>query len=114
MLVYKVLTLDQAAEFDRAGEAPLSPADAEDGYVHLSTRDQLPGTLERHFAGEGAVRVLGCDPERMGEALRWEPARGRERFPHLYGRLRTEHVASSWLMARGHDGAFRLPLEISG
>lgn len=113
MLVYKVLTLDEAAEFERTGEAPLSPADARDGYVHFSTRAQLPGTLERHFAAERAVRVLGCDPDRLGEALRWEPARGGELFPHLYGgRLRADHVAIGWLMGRGHDGGFRLPLEM--
>ena len=114
MLVYKVLTLDEAAEFDRTGEAPLSPADARDGYVHLSTRAQLLSTMEKHFAGERAVRVLGCDPDRLGEALRWESARGGELFPHLYGRLRAEHVAIGWLMGRGHDGGFRLPLEMPG
>ncbi|HET7410660.1 MAG TPA: DUF952 domain-containing protein [Paracoccaceae bacterium] len=112
MLVYKVLTLDEAAEFDQAGEAPLSPADARDGYVHLSTRAQLLGTMSRHFAGERAVRVLGADPGRLGEALRWEPGRDGDLFPHLYGRLQAGHVVSGWLMGRGHDSGFRLPVEM--
>lgn len=112
MRVYKVLTLTQAAEYDRTGEAPLSPDDEKDGYVHLSTRDQLLGTMSRHFAAEQAVRVLAADPERLGEALRWEPGRDGELFPHLYGRLASDHVTMGWLMGRGHDGSFRLPIEM--
>ncbi len=112
MLVYKILTLDEAEAFDHTGEAPLSSADARDGYVHLSTREQLPGTLEKHFAGEPAVRLLAVDAGRLGEALRWEPARKRALFPHLYGRLQSGHVVEGWLLGRGHQGAFRLPKEI--
>lgn len=112
MPIYKVLTPDEMTVFDRTGEAPLSPADAQDGYVHLSTLAQLSGTLAKHFAGAQAVRLLTVDPECLGEALRWEPARGGDLFPHLYGRLRAEHVSAGRLLQRGHDGAFRLPAEL--
>src|SRR5690625_3744348 len=112
MLVYKVLTLAEAAEYERAGEVPLSADDARDGYVHLSTRAQLPGTLERHFAGEPAIRVLAVEAERLGEALRWEESRKGEAFPHLYGRLQARDVAMGWVIARTHDGGFRLPVDM--
>lgn len=112
MLLYKVLTLGEAEEFDRTGEAPLSAADAQDGYVHLSTREQLMKTLEKHFAGQPAVRLLAIDGDRLGEALRWEPAREGALFPHLYGRLQSGQTVEGWLLARGHGGTFRLPREI--
>jgi len=112
MLVYKVLTLAQAAEYERTGEAPLSPDDARDGYVHLSTRAQLLGTLERHFAAEPAIRVLAVEADLLGEALRWEESRKGEAFPHLYGRLQARDVAMGWVIARAHDGSFRLPADM--
>lgn len=114
MLIYKILTLDESESFDRTGEAPLSAADQADGFVHLSTAEQLPGTLDKHFAGHRAVRVLQVDGDRLGDALRWEPARGGELFPHLHGRLQGRHVVEGWLLARGHRGEFRLPREIAG
>lgn len=113
MLIYKVLTLDESAAFDQTGEAPLSAADARDGFVHLSTRAQLPETLTRHFAGERAVRVLATEPDRLGDALAWEPARGGELFPHLHGRLSADHVTAGWLLGRGHHGQFILPAEMT-
>ena len=114
MQVYKVLRLEEAEVFDSTGEAPLSPADERDGYVHLSTREQLLETLEKHFPDVRAVRLLTVDADRLGEALRWEPAREGELFPHLYGRLLAGHVTGGWLMGRGHGGKFRLPLDMPG
>lgn len=112
MLVYKVLTLAQAAEYERAGEVPLSGDDARDGYVHLSTRAQLLGTLERHFAAEPAIRVLAVEADRLGDALRWEKSRKGEDFPHLYGRLQAQDAAMSWEIARSHDGSFSMPADM--
>lgn len=112
MQVYKILTLEQSAEFDRTGAAPLSPDDARDGYVHLSTAPQLPGTLERHFASEQAVRILEIDPARLGGGLRWEASRGGEPFPHFYGQLAAPHSTGGWFVGRGFDGRLRLPPEL--
>lgn len=114
MNVYKILSLDEMEEYERTGEAPLSQADARDGYVHLSTGPQVPGTVEKHFAGLDVFRLLTVDPDRLGAALRWEPARGGELFPHLYGRLGKADVTGGWVLRRGHDGRFHFPGEITG
>lgn len=112
MQVYKVLTLDEAAEYEWAGSAPFSPDDQRDGYVHLSTGAQLLGTMTRHFAAEPAVRVLASDTARLGDELRWEESRNGEAFPHLYRQLHARDVTTSWVIGRGHDGGFRLPPEL--
>jgi uncharacterized protein (DUF952 family) len=112
MLVFKLLTPDEMAAFNLAHEAPLSPADARDGYVHLSTAAQVAGTAGRHFADATALWLLAVDTERLGCGLRWEEARGGERFPHFYGRLLAQHVAWSRPLRRGTDGRIRFPEEI--
>ena len=69
-----------------------SAQDLRDGFIHLSAREQVPGTIERHFAGETGLVVLEIDAARLGDALRWEPSRDGVPFPHLYGVLMLDAV----------------------
>jgi uncharacterized protein (DUF952 family) len=84
MLIYKILRPAEWSELETAGTTPGAPADRADGYIHLSTAEQLPGTLARHFAGETGLVLLAVDAGAAGPALAWEPARGGALFPHLY------------------------------
>jgi uncharacterized protein (DUF952 family) len=78
----------------KTGQLPLSRDDARDGYVHLSSAQQLHGTLARHFAAQADLVLLVIPSVRLPEAaLRWELARSGEPFPHLYAELRVELVA---------------------
>jgi uncharacterized protein (DUF952 family) len=64
-----------------------SPHDVRDGFIHLSTQAQVAGTLAKHFAGEADLVLLRITSTELGAQLRWEPSRGGELFPHLYGPL---------------------------
>lgn len=92
MLIYKVLRPAEWAELDTAGRSLGAPVDRADGFVHFSTAEQLPGTLERHFAGEAGLMLVAVDVEAAGPALRWEPSRGGALFPHLYRPLERTDV----------------------
>ena len=39
--------------------------------------------------------LLAVRAEALGEALKWEPSRGGDLFPHLYGPLACERVDSA-------------------
>ena len=67
-----------------------SALDLEDGYIHLSSGAQLAETARRHFAGRGDLVLVAVDLRRAGDALKWEPSRGGDLFPHLYGPLTTD------------------------
>jgi uncharacterized protein (DUF952 family)/ribosomal protein S18 acetylase RimI-like enzyme len=72
----------------RHGEAETgAEVDRRDGFIHLSTREQLARTAELHFAGETDLLLLHVDPVKLGAGLRWEPSRGGDLFPHYYGEL---------------------------
>lgn len=81
--VFKIFRAHEWADFRQSGIFNGSPDDLRDGFIHLSTRAQLAGTLARHFAGDhgliAAELLLDGDP-----ALRWELSRGGALFPHLY------------------------------
>jgi len=65
--------------------------------------------LERYFAGQRDLVLLAVDPDRLGEDLRWEPSRGGELFPHLYGPLDLDHVISVEALVLQEDGSHRVP-----
>ncbi len=109
MRIYKVLTDDEHAELARLGEIPGAPVDIADGFVHLSTAEQLPETLAKHFAGQAGLWLLALEAEALGAALEWEPARGGALFPHLYRALRRSDVAEAEPLPLGPDGRHRLP-----
>ena len=90
-----------------------SADDARDGFIHLSAGHQVPGTLERYFAGQRDLVLLAVDPDRLGEDLRWEPSRGDELFPHLYGPLDLDNVISVEALVLQEDGSHRLPEAIA-
>ena len=48
--------------------------------------------------------MLTVQAETLGEALRWEPSRGGDLFPHLYAELPASAVIEAHPLALGPDG----------
>ena len=92
MLIYKVFRADEMAAFLAAGSTLGAPVDLADGFVHMSTADQLGGTLAKHFAGETDLTLLAIEADTLGDDLVWEVSRGDALFPHLYRELRIGDV----------------------
>ncbi len=90
-VAWKVLTAPQMAEFLAKGGFAGAPVDLVDGFIHLSTAAQLPGTLAKHFAGQSDLHLAAVDLTALEVtapgAVRWEVSRGEEEFPHIYAPL---------------------------
>lgn len=84
---FKIFTADEWQKFEADGRFVGAPVDLADGYIHMSTSDQLDGTLEKHFAGQEGLVIAEIDLSDFGDALRWELSRGGALFPHLYAEL---------------------------
>lgn len=84
---FKIFTADQWQQFEADGSFAGAPVDLADGYIHMSTSDQLDGTLEKHFAGQEGLVIAEIDLSDFGDALQWEVSRGGALFPHLYAEL---------------------------
>jgi len=105
MLIFKILRRSEWDAFRAAGETAGAPVDLADGFIHFSTAGQVTGTAARHFAEESDLVLVAVEVERLGPALKWEPARGGALFPHLYRPLRLSEVVwdkSLPLGATGH------------
>lgn len=103
MLAYKIFRDPEYQAFLRDGASAGAPVDLADGYIHLSTAAQVPGTLARHFSGETGLHLLAVDTETLSP-LRWEPSRGGDLFPHLYRELRTADVVWSRALPLNPNG----------
>ena len=71
------------------------PSLAAEGFIHLSTADQLLPTTERHYAGVGGLILLEVNPDAVPD-LRWElaPSVGED-FPHSYTPIPVDAVVAT-------------------
>jgi uncharacterized protein (DUF952 family) len=107
---YKVLTAAEMATLEREGSFAGAPVDVADGYIHLSTCEQLTKTVDKHFVGQDDLYVAAVDLGAFGGSLKWEESRGGQLFPHLYGPLLLETVVAYGKLKRDDDGRVRLPI----
>jgi uncharacterized protein (DUF952 family) len=94
MTIYKIATTAQWRAAEAAGVFTGAPVDVADGFIHFSTESQVAETLARHFAGQRDLVLVAVDDAQLGDALRWEPSRGGQLFPHLYAPLALAAVTS--------------------
>lgn len=100
-VVYKICPAAEWRAAERAGVFAGSAADVQDGFIHFSTEEQVPGTLERHFSGVPDLLLIAVNAAALGVSLKWEPSRGGALFPHLYGALPLSAVLWAKPLANG-------------
>jgi uncharacterized protein (DUF952 family) len=93
-LVVKLLRPAEWEIFVATGAFIGSSDDRRDGYIHLSTPDQMTGTIAKWFAGENGVVAVTFDTASLADDLRWESAGNGALYPHLYRPLQLSEVVS--------------------
>ena len=107
--VYKILP--EAPPDPLPANLPLSAADSQDGFIHLSTAAQMPATADRFYSGDKNIWVLRIPLERIKSNLKWEEV-GSGCFPHLYGAgLGRTEVERMKAFTRGDGGSWAEILE---
>jgi uncharacterized protein (DUF952 family) len=102
--VYKLVDHREWEAARAAGAYGGSAVDRADGYIHMSTAAQLAETARRHYAGREGLMLVAVDPVALGEGLKWEPSRGGDLFPHLYGPLPVGATLSERGLSVAADG----------
>jgi uncharacterized protein (DUF952 family) len=108
-IAYKIMLATEMQQMQRDGLFRGSPADVADGFIHLSTGSQLAGTLDKHYSGIDGLVLAAVDLSQLASVVRWEPSRGGELFPHIYGVLPIDAVVSTLPVERTPSGAVKLP-----
>lgn len=105
--VYKIMEREAWAATERSGIYEGSALDRADGFIHLSAHDQVEETARRHFAGRSGLVLASVDLDQVSQAVRWEPSRGGDLFPHLYGPLPVAAVTAVRALDVDAEGAMR-------
>lgn len=108
-LVYKICPKTLWREAEGAGVFTGAPVDVQDGYIHFSTAAQARETAAKHFSGQRDLLLIAVESEALGDALRYEPSRGGDLFPHLYGPLPLSAVRRVEPLPLGPDGRHAFP-----
>ena len=107
--IYKISPASAWREAERQGVYRGSADDLRDGFIHFSTASQVAGTARKHFFGQTGLFLIAVDADALGEALRWEPSRNDELFPHLYGELDLGAVIEVLDLHTWADGTHDIP-----
>jgi uncharacterized protein (DUF952 family) len=109
MTIYKILPRHMWEAAVAAGFFNGSAVDLADGFIHFSTRAQVRQTAAKHFAGVDDLLLVAVAADAIAGAIKWEPSRGGDLFPHLYGPLPV--AAASWVrpLPIGADGRHVFP-----
>jgi uncharacterized protein (DUF952 family) len=101
-IIYKIVSADLWQAAEKTGSFAGAGIDLTDGYIHFSTGAQAKRTAELHFRGQQNLLLVAIDGGSLGEALKYEPSRGGDLFPHLYGALPLTSVL--WVKPLPLDG----------
>ena len=108
-LVYKVCYKD---EWDHANLNKFyagSEIDNEDGFIHLSTKEQLSETVAKHFRGKKNLLIISFSTEKLQDNLKWEVSRNGGLFPHYYGNLETKFAEKIYNLYLNTNGIHKFP-----
>ncbi|HEX5933326.1 MAG TPA: DUF952 domain-containing protein [Pseudorhizobium sp.] len=111
-IVYKIVPTSLWQEARAKGIFAGAPIDVRDGYIHFSTAEQARETTRLHFAGQDDLMLVAVDGDALGEALKFEPSRNGQLFPHLYAHLPLDAVLWERPLPLGSDGLHLFPEEM--
>ncbi|EGX93624.1 hypothetical protein CCM_04999 [Cordyceps militaris CM01] len=86
--VYKIL--HEAPAEPLPAQLPLSELDANDGFVHLSTAEQVPKTAGLFFTEHTKLWVIKLELSKLSDPVKFEDG-----YPHLYGNFGALEVDST-------------------
>lgn len=107
--VYKIVAADLWQAAEDTGAFAGAGIDVDDGFIHLSTGAQARRTAQLYFQGQDNLVLVAVDGASLGEALKYEPSRDGDLFPHLYGSLPLTTVLSVRPLPLGADGSHIFP-----
>lgn len=111
--IYKICSAAEWQAAVTAGVFQGSAVDLRDGFIHFSTAAQVRETAARHFAGADNLVLVAFDDAALGPALRYEPSRGGDLFPHLYGSLDAATALCVKPLPLGDDGRHVFPDDLT-
>ena len=73
----------------------INPSLELEGFIHMSTQNQVAGVLERYFKNRTNLLLLHVDEQLVKAEIRYELSPSlQEEFPHIYGAINLDAVVN--------------------
>jgi len=85
--------------------------DFKDNFIHLSNREQVPGTAAKFFKDQHGLSLVAISTEHIKSVIKWEEAGANSGvfFPHVYGEIPLTSVLWVELFPIGENGMHVFP-----
>ena len=113
-MIYHMCREEEWRAAEASGIYPGSSQDVADGFIHFSTGSQVRESAAKHRAGQDGLILLTVNPLALGDALKWEPARDGQLFPHLHGTLTVSSVVRTDPLPLHPDGVHKISDHVTG
>ena len=104
--IYKIVPKSSAPPTPLPEALPVSDLDNNDGFIHLSTSNQLSATLGRFFGKEAGVWILKIKYSDVEKDIKWEDSKkdnGRPFFFFLFSISSLTDSSSTWYDRRANS-----------
>ena len=110
-MIYHIIEKEEWQEIKKSGE--YEPYSLEkDGFIHCSDLDQVEGVANNLYEGEDALLLLVIDENKVESEIVYEDLYDMgEKYPHIYGSLKTETVTNTVEFSVPADGEGRFSIE---
>jgi uncharacterized protein (DUF952 family) len=93
-MIYHIATaIDWNLQLTQTTYAPAGFA--KEGFIHCSKKDQVPGVLQRYYAGVKDLILLHIDEAKLSAELKYEAATNEELYPHVFGEINKEAIVKT-------------------
>ena len=81
-----------------------APSLKEEGFIHCSQDNQIPGVLQRYFKGKTDLVKLVIDTDKLTSRFifEWSPSTA-DTFPHVYGPINSSAVTGVEPLPMGYS-----------
>ena len=115
-MIFHITSRKEWLSAQTLGEYRAPSLDTE-GFIHTSTDKQVAHVASAFYRGQNGLVLLVIDETRLKSEVKWEapagpPAEGispSDKFPHIYGPISIEAVASVLDLEPDTEGIFIFP-----
>ena len=108
-LVYKICSKNEWENAVTEKFYTGSEVDNKDGFIHLSTKEQVKVTVLKHFLGQKNLLIIQFEVDKLKTKLKWEISRDNDLFPHYYGHIETNLADKVFNLDLGSNGVHEFP-----
>jgi len=109
-MIYHVATRAEWEAGQKEGMYTPAAFDA-DGFIHLSSLDQIVDVANRYFRGQRGLVLVCVNPDAVEAPIKYEDLADQgQYYPHIYGKLNLDAVIRVIPFSPDPDGSYRKPV----